>query len=595
MFSAADDYALQCHFNRPEQTDDDISKIERKTDGSAAVTVVTESRVARPPVESIIGTEKLGITPRSRYGWRFLAAFASLCLINLVCAIDATILVNVISSPSHLNGTAIEAFWAGTSFLLTSTVFQPTWASLSHIVGRKPILLVALVFFTVGSIICTAASGFLDLLVGRSIQGIGGGGMVALTYIIVSDMIDLRSRGKWFGYISLQWAIGSISGPVLGGAFVEDLGWRAIFILNFPFIAIAFVSIPVFLRLNHKVGSIMKKLRSVDWLGSFLFVSSLTSFLIPLTWGGIMYDWSSWRTLCPLLFGIAGLAGFMMYSRYLSADPLIRGSIFSTATAKSGYAGTVIHGIITWSLLYYMPLYYGAVQSYGPVTSGVAMFPLTCTTAPAAVIVGLVIAKTGRYRPSIYVGWSLTTLGMGLNIILKDHSTVVQWIFITLVPGTGLGILYSAQSFAVQAGSSNADLPFAAAMYSFFRSLGQTFGVALGGVIFQNMLKNKLLEDPLLAVNADTWARDASMLSSTVREMSDSNPIKARLINAYVESLRVVWISMCALAALGLLLSVLFIRDISLDRVLETDQGFRHISVTKDEESCGAGNVRCSL
>lgn len=184
-----------------------------------------------------------------------------------------------------LNGTAVEAFWAGTSFLLTSTVFQPSWASFSHIIGRKPVLLAALVLFTIGAGIASVANNSAVLLVGRSVQGVGGGGLVALTYVIVTDIVTLRERGKWFALISLQWAVGSVLGPVIGGAIAEHSDWRWIFWLNFPFCVVAFVAIPVCLRLTHKAGSIFEKLKAFDWFGSFLFISSLTSFLIPLTWG----------------------------------------------------------------------------------------------------------------------------------------------------------------------------------------------------------------------------------------------------------------------------------------------------------------------
>lgn len=186
---------------------------------------------------------------------------------------------------TELHGSAIQAFWAGTSFLLTSTVFQPTFASFSHVFGRKPIIIFALILFTVGSAICTAANNLTILLIGRSIQGIGGGGLSALTYVIVSDMVDLRSRGKWFSFISLQWAIGSVSGPVIGGALAEHSDWRGIFILNFPFCVVGFIGIIAFLKLNYKVGSVWEKLKKVDWIGSVIFVASITSFLIPLTWG----------------------------------------------------------------------------------------------------------------------------------------------------------------------------------------------------------------------------------------------------------------------------------------------------------------------
>ncbi len=162
-------------------------------------------------------------------------------------------------------------------------------------------LLLALVFFTVGAIVGAVANNFATLLAGRSIQGVGGGGIVALTYVIVTDMVSLKERGKWFGLISMTWAIGSVSGPVIGGAFAEKASWvspilssfiyvvltlrqRWIFWINLPFCGVAFVAIPLFLRFNYTVGSIIEKLKRVDWIGSFIFVASTTAFLIPITW-----------------------------------------------------------------------------------------------------------------------------------------------------------------------------------------------------------------------------------------------------------------------------------------------------------------------
>jgi hypothetical protein len=143
-------------------------------------------------------------------------------------------------------------------------------------------------------------------------------------------------------------------------------------------------------------------------------VAATTSVLIPITWvgtsrtrlsykltmiqGGIMYSWSAWRTLIPLALGVFGLLGFVSYSVYLSKEPLIRRSLFNSPTAIVAY---FIHGLIVWSLLYYMPLYFQVAKNYTPISSGIAIFPLTFTTAPAAVVVGIVITKTGRYRPSV--------------------------------------------------------------------------------------------------------------------------------------------------------------------------------------------------
>ncbi|KAL5315344.1 hypothetical protein ACEPPN_016211 [Leptodophora sp. 'Broadleaf-Isolate-01'] len=204
----------------------------------------------------------------------------------------------------------------------------------------------------------------------------------------------------WLLYES-EWAIGSVVGPVIGGAFAEKATWQWIFWLNIPFCVFATVGIPFCLRLHIKGGSIWTKLRAFDWFGSFLFVAATTSCLIPVTWGGVMYNWFSWRTLVPLILGLFGLIGFTLYSFYISTEPLIRRTLFNTPTAIVAYIGTLVQGLIVWSLLYYMPLYFEVAKNYSAITSAIAIFPFTFTVAPAAVIVGLVITKTGRYRPSL--------------------------------------------------------------------------------------------------------------------------------------------------------------------------------------------------
>lgn len=147
--------------------------------------------------------------PAFNPGWRFKLAFASLSIVTLMVALDATSLsVALPIMAKTLGGSAIEAFWSGTSFLLTSTVFQPVIGNFSHIFGRKPMILGSLVLFGVGAIIAALAKNFTVILVGRSVQGIGGGGVIALTEIIACDLVPLRERGKWFAFISSMWALG---------------------------------------------------------------------------------------------------------------------------------------------------------------------------------------------------------------------------------------------------------------------------------------------------------------------------------------------------------------------------------------------------
>ena len=349
-----------------------------------------------------------------------------------------------------------------------------------------------------------------------------------------------------------------------------------------PFVGVGAVMIALFLQLNYKTSSFLEKLRRVDWIGTVLFLASTTGFLIPITWGGVMYPWSSWRTLVPLILCGVGLVGFVIHQEYFAAEPLIRTDVFKSRTAAATYFDTVIHGIVLWSLLYYMPLYYEAVKGFSPILAGVALFPQTFTVAPAAIVVGATIAITGRYRWAIWAGWFLTTLGMGILIYLKVETTTVQWIFMNLVAGLGTGILFPSMAIAVQASSTNENQAYAASMFSFMRAFGQTLGVAIGGVIFQNQMKKKLLTFPLLADKAAEYSKDASGLVQIIKAMP-AGDAKHQLLVSYTDALRYVWIVMCALSAVALAAS-LFTQAFPLDRALETEQGFKEKEKTKDEE-----------
>ncbi|KAG8527144.1 uncharacterized protein KY384_008573 [Bacidia gigantensis] len=523
---------------------------------------------------------------------RLYLAFLTLAVMTLMVALDGTSLSVALPIISQkLKGTAIEAFWSGTSFLLCSTIFQPNFASFSHIFGRKPMVFVSLLFFTIGAIVAAVANGFGPLLVGRSLQGIGGGGIIALTEILVTDLVPMRLRGSWFGIISGMWSIGSVTGPIIGGAFAQKVTWRWIFYINLPFIGIGVPFVYFFLKLNFIPQSMLTQLRRVDWVGSFLFIASSTSFLIPITWGGVNYAWDSWRVLVPLLLGVAGLAGFIAYEAYVAKEPLIRLGIFTNRTSAAAYFSTTIHGIILWCLLYYEPLYYEAVKSFSPVLTGVALFPETFTVAPIAVVTGIAITKTGRYRWAIWIGWLLTILGLGVLYLMDVDTTTAQWIFLNLVCGLGMGMLFPSVAFAVQGASKNEDLAFAVAMFSFFRAFGQSIGVAIGGTIFQNQIAKKIAKYPVLAPMAKEYSSDAATLVQVIKGMRGV-PEQAEqyrdLVQAYADALKIVWIIMCALAAVAGA-SSLVIKGLGLDRPLNTEQGFSE-KREGDEEKDGGGN-----
>ncbi|KAJ5547279.1 hypothetical protein N7494_004864 [Penicillium frequentans] len=505
---------------------------------------------------------------------RGVLVFFTLAVLTLMAALDGTSLSVALPTISEeLNGTAIEAFWSGTSFLLSSTVFQPSFASLSNIFGRRPMVLIAILFFCVGAIVSSVAKNFTYMLVGRTIQGVGGGGIIALGEVIITDIVPLRYRGQYFGIMSAMWSLGSVTGPILGGGFAENVTWRWIFYINFPFIAFGAVFVCLFLNLKVLPGSLAEKIRQIDYVGTILFVGSLSSFLIPITWGGVSYAWSSWHTLVPLIIGAVGLLVFAFYEYRFASDPIIPPRVFVNRTATVSFIGSVLQGLILWCTLYYLPLYYEAVKEFSPVLSGVALFPETFTVAPSAMVVGILITITGRYRWAIWLGWTVSTIGLGLMWLIKVETSTYGWILLNIVPGLGLGVLFPSLGYAVQASAEPDHLAIAVAMFSFFRALGQAIGVAVGGVIFQNQMYKNLLKYPALAPMASTYSQDASGLVQVIKNMADG-ATKLHLKEAYTDSLRIVWVVCCAISGVALLFSLLT-ESYDLDKALQTSQGLR--------------------
>lgn len=340
--------------------------------------------------------------------------------------------------------------------------------------------------------------------------------------------------------------------------------------------------VALFLTLNSLKGDFLTKLRRVDWIGCILFVGSTVGFLIPLTWGGVMYPWSHWRTLVPLLVSLAGIVAFIVWEELYATIPLIPFRVVKNRTAAVNYLGTFLHGLILWCQLFYMPLYYEAVKGYTPIISGVALFPATLTVAPAAIVVGILVTLTGRYRWAIWIGWAFATLGTGLQVLMSVNTSMPAWIFINLIPGIGTGMLFPSTMFGVQAATPSKDISSAIALFTFFRSFGQAVGVAIGGVIFQNQIKKQILSHPLIAGNANEWASDASALVNVIKAMADG-PAKEQLKESYADALKIVWAVICGLAFVGLV-SSLATRHFSLDVALDTEQGFLDGKRVVDEE-----------
>ncbi|KAJ5662263.1 uncharacterized protein N7477_009879 [Penicillium maclennaniae] len=491
--------------------------------------------------------------------WQLKCIFAVVGLLNFVAALDATsISVSLPTISNDLGGTATEAFWAGTSFLVASCVFQPIFSLASDLFGRKSILWLAVSAFTIGSILAAVSHGFGLLLVGRCIQGIGGGGIMALTEVLIADLIPLKERGKWFSIRSGTWALGTVVGPLIGGGFTESsASWRWIFWINLPFCGLGLILIPIFLRLDKVPLPLRESLAKVDYVGCVMFVASLAAFLIPLTWGGIMYDWDSWHTLVPLILGLVGLLTFFLYERFIAAHPLIPVVIFTNMTI--------------------------------PVIAGVAVFPESFTVAPISVITGIVAAKIGGYRWALWSGWPISILGLGLLCLLDANTSILKWVFINLVCGIGLGLLYPSVMLAVQAAADPKYLTMSVTMSPFFRVLGQAVGVAIGGVVFQNRIKAEFGNHPSLGQTAEAFAQDASSLVQYIKTLPKGSEERELIESLYAKSLMIIWAVMCGVAALGLITGLLT-KGYTLNQAFTSKQGLKQAPLDVESKAGLFGN-----
>ncbi|KAJ6511403.1 major facilitator superfamily domain-containing protein [Mycena vitilis] len=489
---------------------------------------------------------------KPKRGIRFWLVFFSLFVSFFLVCLEATVVstaLPVIASELHIT----QFVWIGSSYALANAAILPLCGGLAQVFGRKPVILGSLALFIVGSAIGGAARNEGTLFSGRILQGMGGGGTLALCTIIVSDLVSLAERGAFNGILGLAWCFSGGIGPLVGGALAQRGQWRWIFYMNIPIAAFSFVMTLFTLRLPIPPGTVKEKLMKIDWGGNAIIIGSTAACSIALTWGGIEFSWNSANVLVPLILGVVGIGGFLLYEAKMTRFPLVPFHIIADRTSLSGFLQTFILSMPHLSLLYYLPVYYQACKDASPTASGVDLFGIAFSIAPITMLTGFSVNKFKRYRPQLWSGWAVLVLGSGLLSTITADSSRAKSIGFQIINGLGIGLLYMNLYFPILAPLPVTSSAQALAFYNYLRALAQTWGVTIGSTVLQNQLKKQLPPD-----FSQLFPEGIEIAYAAIPQIPTlPQPLKEEVRAAFAQSLSKLWQVHIGLAGLGLLASLL--------------------------------------
>ncbi|KAJ7180875.1 major facilitator superfamily domain-containing protein [Mycena filopes] len=481
-----------------------------------------------------------------------------------LASLDNTIVTTALPTiTEHLHGTASDYSWTGVSYMLCSGAFIPLWGKLSDVVGRKAILYPSIAIFLLGSGLCGAATSMSFLIGCRALQGVGGGGIIVMVQVVLSDIVSLQDRGKYASVIGGCWGVASILGPVLGGIITERASWRICFWLNIPTGGLATLLLMFCLNLTPTRRLTFEEfMQKFDFLGIFLLMSGTGTLLAGFS---IAAD-SGWNSRVTIGLLVAGpvlllLAGIVESRTTRMA--VIPPRLFTTRTTLSLFGLTFLHAIGFMCTNFYLPVMFQGVNGDSPLVSGVKMFPVALGASVATVTIGPIVTATKLTRPFIWAGTVLMTIGAGLLITLSEKSSLGREMGFSLVQGVGTGFLFQPPLIALQAAMPLKDMAACTGAFYLVRTLGSTMGVSLGGVAFQTQLATRLRAIPALAGTPAA----ASILQGNYKDIKLIVPAELRqqVVVALSRSLRTIYIMLAPLAGTTFLLSLL-VRHYTLER-----------------------------
>jgi EmrB/QacA subfamily drug resistance transporter len=412
---------------------------------------------------------------------------------GLLLGMFVTILASTVISAAlprmitDLGGGQSSFTWVVTSTLLTLTVSTPIWGKLADLVDRKLLVQLALILYVVGSLLAGLSQSTGWLIACRAVQGLGAGGTTALTQVILSDLVSPRDRGRYMGYLGAVMALGTVAGPLIGGVLTDSsLGWRACFYVGVPFAAAAIVLLQKTLHLPRRRREVR-----IDYPGAILMSTGVSLLLIWVSFAGHQFDWASWQTAAMVIGGAALLAAAVLVERH-APEPLIPLHLFRNRTIVLAVIASVAVGVAMFGTSVFLSQYMQIARGMSPTESGLLQIPMMFGVMFSSIVIGRLIARTGRYKRWMMLGTLLLTAGLGLMGTLDETTSLVELGVFMLVIGAGIGMVMQNLVLVVQNSVGFAEMGAGSALIAFFRSLAGAAGVAVLGAVLSSQVSSSI-------------------------------------------------------------------------------------------------------
>jgi EmrB/QacA subfamily drug resistance transporter len=496
------------------------------------------SSTAQPPAPSAAATttgppEAAGpvVVLNQRTIWIiFSALIAGLFLSSLDQMIVSTAMPTIVG---ELHGVEHQA-WLATGYLLAMSIVMPLYGKFGDLWGRRWLFLFAIGLFTVASFGAGCSTSFGMLVFFRTIQGLGGGGLMILAMAIIADIVPAKDRGKYMGPMGGIFGLAAVAGPLLGGWFTQSLTWRLCFWVNVPVGIVAFVVAFKALKLpSHHAG------KKIDWWGIVTMALATSGIIVVASWPSIAstsgYDWSDSALLGALIATIVVAIGFVVVELH-AKDPILPLRLFRNSTFTLTTAIGFVIGAGMFAAIQFLPTYLQIVKGEGVTASGLLLIPMMVGLMGMSIVSGLLIAKYGKYKIYPVVGLAIAALALVWLTSLSLDTSLLVFSLMIFVLGVGLGLVMQNIILAVQNSVDPHELGVATSANSFFREIGGTLGIAVFGTVFTSSLTSKLKDVfPASGATSSGGANASSLTPDSVAQLPE--PLHTGVMQAYVDSL----------------------------------------------------------